>query len=80
MTWFLSSGNIYKDLKMYDDIIHDIQKEKNLDSINKEIDILIKESSWLKEQVQHTKWKETSIPNCEWDKWPRVSNSDITQY
>ncbi len=30
---------------MYDDIIHDIQEEKNLDTSNKEIDILIKESS-----------------------------------
>lgn len=42
MTLFLSLGNIYKDLKIYDDTIHDIQEEKNLDSSNKEIDILNK--------------------------------------
>ena len=42
MTLFLSLGNIYKDLKIYDDRIHDIQEEKNLDSSNKEIDILNK--------------------------------------
>ena len=53
VTGYIRRGNIYKDLKMYDDAIHDFQEAKSLDPNNRDIDASIKESSSLKDQARN---------------------------
>ena len=53
VTGYIRRGHVYKDLKMYDDAVHDFQKVKELDPSNRDADALIKEASSLNDQARN---------------------------
>ena len=53
VTGYIRRGHVYKDLKMYDDAVHDFQKVKELDPSNRDADSLIKEASSLNDQARN---------------------------